>query len=77
MAQLARTLEAAARSIAASDNDDSAGEAAVAHLQDAGSQIGWLQTGCCAPSRMPLYVDMLGELSQAQRFVTRASGSGH
>ena len=35
-------------------------------LEDAGSQVGSLQVGCCAPGRLPLYADVLEALTRAR-----------
>ncbi len=54
---------------------DSAG--ALEHLEDAGGQLGSLQVGCCAPSRMPLYARMLEDLTTIQLAINQAQGTGH
>lgn len=46
-------------------------------LEDAGSQVGWLQVGCCAPGRLPLYARLLENLNSAQLALNRALGTGH
>lgn len=58
------------------EDSDKAGTV-IAELEDAGAQLGWLQVGCCAPSRMPLYAAMLTDLMKAQRAITREHQLGH
>jgi len=41
-------------------------------LKDAGSQIGWLQVGCCAPDRLPLYHTLLEGLATTRKAVGQA-----
>ena len=50
---------------------------AFAHLEDAGAQIGRLEVGCCAPSRLPLYSSFLANLTTAQLSLNRELGLGH
>lgn len=45
----------------------------IAQLEDAGAQIGSLQIDCCAPSRLPLYAEMLDTLNEVQRMARLAS----
>jgi hypothetical protein len=45
----------------------------IAKLEDAGAQIGSLQIDCCAPSRLPLYAEMLAKLNEVQRMARLAS----
>ncbi|GMQ94749.1 MAG: hypothetical protein BMS9Abin12_2255 [Acidimicrobiia bacterium] len=52
-------------------------DATIAHLEDAGAQIGWLQVGCCAPNRLPLYHTLLESLTTTQRSVKDAADAGH
>jgi len=52
-------------------------DATIARLEDAGAQIGWLQVGCCAPNRLPLYHTLLESLTATQRSVKKAAGAGH
>jgi hypothetical protein len=57
--------------------DDTIARSALDVLENAGAQIGHLQVGCCALDRMPLYAEMLVELTKAQRAVTKTQGLGH
>lgn len=50
---------------------------AVEILASAGAQVGELQVECCAMSRMPLYAEILVELTKAQRALTRQHKLGH
>lgn len=52
-------------------------ETTIAQIDDAGAQIGWLQVGCCAPSRLPLYHTLLEGLTTTQRSIKRVAGAGH
>jgi hypothetical protein len=45
----------------------------IAQLEDAGGQIGSLEIDCCAPSRLPLYAEMLAKLNEVQRMARLAS----
>ncbi len=76
MASLAETFDSARLSLSHIVDDDSA-RLAIDLLENAGSQIGHLQIGCCALDRMPLYAEMLVELTKAQRAVTRTRDLGH
>ena len=49
----------------------------VSLLEEAGSQVGWLQVSCCAEARMPLYQRVLEDLQTAQLSLKRAVGLGH
>ncbi|MDH3540042.1 MAG: hypothetical protein OEP52_08615 [Acidimicrobiia bacterium] len=77
MAQLADTLSAARVRIQGLDLDPGSAADAIAQLEEAGAQIGSLQIGCCAPSRLPLYADMLRELTGAQRTIKRTLDLAH
>lgn len=76
MASLAETLDSARLSLSHIVDDDSA-RLTIDLLENTGSQIGHLQIGCCALDRMPLYAEMLVELTKAQRAVTRTRDLGH
>jgi hypothetical protein len=76
MASLAGTLNNA-RGLIAQVVDDATASLAIDRLEDAGAQIGNLQVGCCALDRMPLYAEMLVELTKAQRAITKTQGLGH
>ena len=76
MAELGATLDAARgelRTVAADAGSGTA--AAMETLEDAGAQIGRLQVGCCAPSRLPLYNEILESLMTAQRTLTSVANS--
>jgi len=79
MQALAETI-AAVRSgvddVGEGDHHDAV-EATITHIEDAGSQIGRLQVGCCAPNRLPLYHTLLEGLTATQRSVKKAAGAGH
>lgn len=77
MKRLEETLAVTRSALERAGHNPSAAEAAIAEMEDAGSQVGRLQVGCCAPSRMPLYAEMLEELTKAQRTVTNAHQLGH
>ncbi len=79
MQALGETIAAARRGLDDVENGDhhDAVTTTIAHLEDAGSQIGWLQVGCCAPNRLPLYHTLLEGLTTTQRSVKKAAGAGH
>jgi hypothetical protein len=77
MRALGETLAAARRNIAGMAGREDAAAVALIELEDAGAQVGRLQVGCCAPSRLPLYVDMLEGLTKAQLSVNAELGRGH
>lgn len=74
MRHLADTLNGI-RSLLEEGNPDL--DTLVLALEDAGSQIGRLQVGCCTAARMPLYSDTLVNLTTIQLAVTSAAGLGH
>lgn len=79
MAALATTLAKARIGLADIENGDhdQAVETTIATLEDAGAQIGLLQVGCCAPSRLPLYHTMLDGLTTTQRSIKRLVKAPH
>jgi len=77
MARLGDTLSSVRAGIRELDEDGDSGDDAIAGLEDAGAQIGSLQIGCCAPARLPLYTEMLKQLTGAQRTITRGLDRGH
>jgi hypothetical protein len=77
MEALANTLADARAGFDRVGDDPEQADALFAQLEDAGAQLGWLQVGCCAPARLPLYTRMLGNLTKAQRSLTRALDRGH
>ena len=77
MAKLSDTLSEVRAGIGGLEEDPSGSTDTLAHLEDAGAQIGSLQIGCCAPSRLPLYAEMLKELTGAQRTIKRTLDLAH
>ena len=77
MKRLGETLAEARRDIANVKADPGTVTTAIEHLEDAGAQVGRLQVGCCAPNRLPLYVDLLEGLTTAQLEVNRSLGQSH
>ena len=77
MKRLGETLAEARRDIANVNADPGTATTAIEHLGDAGAQVGRLQVGCCAPNRLPLYVDLLEGLTTAQLEVNRSLGQSH
>ncbi len=77
MAALAETLAATRAGLDRVGDDQHGADETLAHIEDAGAQIGWLQVGCCAPARLPLYRTLLEGLTVTQRSLTRATGGGH
>lgn len=77
MRRLRETLEDARSGVDAIGDDPASGLAAIAVLEDAGSQVGRLHVGCCAPDRIPLYAEILESLMLAQRKVTAGMRLAH
>ena len=77
MKALAETLDGARKAVERIGTDPDAPEAALIHLEDAGSQVGGLQVGCCTPKRLPLYTRILHDLTTAQLAINEATGRGH
>ena len=77
ISELGNSLATAKSMLAAVGDDLDAADDLLAKLEDAGSQIGSLQVGCCAPNRMPLYAEMLTGLMTIQRSVNQTVGRGH
>ena len=75
MAALRATLDSAGEALGQATVDT--GRDVVSTLENAGSQIGSLQVACCAPARLPLYTQMLGDLSTVQRTVTASFDLDH
>jgi hypothetical protein len=71
------TIVSVSADLDASSDDTGALDRALASLMDIGAQIGYLQVGCCAPARMPLYADALNHLSVAQLNIDRPAGMTH
>ncbi len=59
------------------DANDNALGRLIPLLEDAGSQVGWLQIGCCAENRLPLYARILEDLTRVQMEANRSAGLGH
>ncbi|HSR44368.1 MAG TPA: hypothetical protein VLT15_03940 [Acidimicrobiia bacterium] len=74
MKALARTLAAARAGL---DDPGADMDGTLAHLEDAGAQVGRLQVGCCTPVRLPLYATFLEGLTTAQLAINRSMGLGH
>ena len=72
MEALADTLAGARTGLSLMYRDSEAADAVLEQLEHAGAQIGSLQVGCCAPSRMPLYANMLIGLADAQRTIKKS-----
>ncbi len=77
MKALADTLADVRSGLGRVDDDHDAADQVYESLGDAGSQIGWLQVGCCAENRLPLYHTLLENLTLTQRTVKKATGGGH
>jgi hypothetical protein len=75
MQDLGQTFAAARERL--DDAEEGSASETIAILEDAGAQVGWLQVGCCAPGRLPLYRVLLDELTTMQRSVNAAAGTGH
>lgn len=77
MAALADVLSEIASSLDAAHRSSRAADDVIALLESAGAQIGALQVGCCAANRLPLYAEMLEQLTTMQIEVNRSIGRGH
>lgn len=77
MMALAETIAEARRQLDEVPSNRDLADEAIAHLTSAGAQVGRLQVGCCAPSRMPLYVRILAALTEAQLRLNASLGLGH
>jgi hypothetical protein len=77
MKALSETLGSVRFGVERSQTAHSAMDATIEALEDAGAQIGHLQIGCCAPSRLPLYAQILENLTTVQLVLNRARGAGH
>jgi hypothetical protein len=71
------TIESVRAELDALGDEPEAADRALASLMDIGAQIGYLQVGCCAPARMPLYADALNHLSVAQLSINATIGNAH
>lgn len=77
METLGATFDRTRAGIERLGGDPSQAAAVLASLEEAGAQVGALQVGCCAPNRLPLYADILRELTNVQLAVNRSLGRGH
>ena len=77
MFEIKETIASIRVDLDTSSDDAEAIDRALSSLQDVGSQIGWLQVGCCATARMPLYADALNHLSTAQLTINESVGRAH
>ena len=77
MQALSQTLSDARAGLGRVAVDEKAAGSALFHLEEAGAQIGRLQVGCCAPSRLPLYATFLESLTTAQIAINQSRGLGH
>lgn len=77
MENLAETLDSARERIDQVEAHRSVATEVIEILEDAGSQLGNLQVGCCAPGRMELYATALEQLSKAQQTIKRTHSLEH
>ncbi len=77
MLAIKETIASVRAELDASSDDNGALDRALSSLMDIGAQIGYLQVGCCAPARMPLYADALNYLSVAQLNIDKPAGMTH
>jgi len=72
IAELGDTLEETRDSLERLPSDLSIGDVIITTIEDVGGQLGRLQVGCCTPKRMPLYAQLLEDLTKVERTVKRA-----
>ncbi len=77
MARLKETLSETRQLVDSVIGDESDAEVTVQVIEGAGAQIGRLQVTCCAPSRMPLYDELLHNLMKVQRRVKQRAKLEH
>jgi len=77
METLVETLTSARKEIGEMNGDSDTADNVIEILEDAGSQLGYLQVNCCSPGRMKLYITSLDSLTKVQRGVNRAIKKGH
>ena len=77
MRALGETVEKARIQLRQLGDNGTGAEDALASLEDAGAQVGRLQVGCCAPSRLPLYAEFLEGLTTAQLSINAEMGRAH
>ena len=73
MAELRATIEAAGTALEEWSTGGPA-EEVTRELENAGAQVGRLQIGCCAPTRLPLYSRILLDLTNVQLTLDRSQG---
>ena len=77
MKALGDVLDAARSGLEQPELDQPTAIAVLTSLEEAGAQIGRLQVGCCAPSRLPLYTTFLEGLTTAQLKINGELGRAH
>jgi hypothetical protein len=77
MEKLASTVREAQAALAGLSHDPDRAPDVVAMLEDAGSQLGYLQVACCTPARLELYTEALNCLARTQRLITRSLDLDH
>lgn len=78
MQVLADLVEAIQRRSAEFDPNDGTGARQLRmEIENTGAHVGRLQVSCCAPSRAPLYEDLIHRLTRAQRLITSTAGLDH
>lgn len=77
MLALEEQVAAIRAAVPAATGDEQATAALIESLEEAGARIGRLQIGCCAPARMPLYAQLLTDLTTIQLDLHRAVGQAH
>ncbi|MFQ5522864.1 MAG: hypothetical protein ACE5F5_04725 [Acidimicrobiia bacterium] len=71
IADLGDTLEETRASLERLPSDLSVGDVIITTIEDVGGQLGRLQVGCCTPKRMPLYAQLLDDLTKVQLTVKK------
>lgn len=77
MARLKETLSETRELVGTDGGLTVRAEETVGTIENAGAQIGRLQVTCCAPSRMPLYDELLHNLMKVQRLVKQSAKLEH
>ena len=65
MERLTATLSAVGGAITRAGEDESARAEAATLIEEAGAQVGWLQVACCSEKRLPMYTQVLANLTTA------------
>lgn len=73
MAALGVALDEVDDDLASLDRMEGTIDPLIDRLEAIGAQVGSLQIDCCAPSRMPLYSEMLVSLNKIQKSVRLAT----